>query len=116
MKYFFFYLITNNILEHREEYESQCDYSTTITAHTVTSTTTDNDSQTKKHRVSIGPTTVATATIENHFNRDEFPSVPKRRIPSPILSTTSSDTEIEGNIINRTRSTTPTPSPTLNQT
>jgi hypothetical protein len=55
-------------------------------------------------------------TIETHFNPDELPAVPSRRITSPILSTTSSDTEIEGNINNQTPSTTPTPSPTFNQT
>jgi hypothetical protein len=123
-------------LEQHEENESQSDYSTTITEHTITSNTTienpllNNSKQTKKHRkqqhVSIGPTTVAnksssllSATIETHFNQDELPlpppPIPIRRIHSPILSTTSSDTEIDGNITNRTRSTTPTPSPTLNQ-
>jgi len=126
-------------LEHREDNESQSDYSTTITEHTgISNITNSNENnlltdhkQIKKHRkqqhVSIGPTTIAkkpasistttTTTIETHFNRDELlppPPIPIRRIPSPILYTTSSDTEIEGNITTRTRSTTPTPSPTLN--
>ena len=73
----------------------------------------------KHQRVSIGPTTVSqkstNATIETHFNPDELPAVPSRRIPSSILSSTSSDTEFEGTLTNRTPSTTPTPSPTLNQ-
>jgi hypothetical protein len=119
-------------LEHREENESQSDYSTTITEPTAVSNPNENGLLTdhqpiKKHRkqqhVSIGPTTVATRSsslpitiIETHFNRDELPPIPTHRMNSPILSTTSSDTEIEGNIANRTRSTTPTPSPTLNQT
>jgi hypothetical protein len=113
--------------QNREENESQSDYSTIITERTITSNKTypSDQKQIKKHRkqqhVSIGPTTVANklpTTIENHFNQDELPPpplVPIRRIHSPILSPTSSDTEIEGNITNRTRSTTPTPSPTLNQ-
>jgi hypothetical protein len=89
----------------------------------MTSNTTNPSEQAKKQRkqqhVSIGPTTVVekpTTTIETHFDPDELPPIPSRRITSPILSTTSSDTEIEGNIINQTPSTTPTPSPTFNQT
>jgi hypothetical protein len=129
------------LLEHREETESQSDYSTT------TSTTTNasqNDqlpdhNRTKKHRkqhhVSIGPTTIArkptsidaitnnlsqpppATTVESHFNRDQFsppPPVPTRRIRSPIISSTSSsDTEIEDNVVNHTHSTSPAPSSTL---
>lgn len=129
-----------NILEN----ESQSDYSTPTIEGTITSNATNpneidslnDDKQIKKHRkqqhVSIGPTTVANnrslistntnnlsqssslpTTIETHFNQNEL-SV--RHIRSPILSTSSSDTEIEGGITNRTGSTTPTPSPTLNQT
>jgi hypothetical protein len=110
-------------LEQREANESPSDHSTTITERTITSNLTNPSEQAKKQRkqqhVSIGPTTIVEkpmATIETHFNPDELPTVPSRRIASPILSTTSSDTEIEGNIINQTPSTTPTPSPTFNQT
>lgn len=108
----------------REENESPCDNSTVITEHSGTSNQSTVDGKhmkrSRKHQhVSIGPTTVSqkstNATIETHFNPDELPAVPSRRIPSSILSSTSTDTEIEGTLTNRTPSTTPTPSPTLNQ-
>lgn len=57
-------------------------------------------------------------TIDSHYNHNEFvsPSVPKRRIPSPnISSSSSSDTEIQENVVHQSRSTTPTPSPTFDQ-
>lgn len=117
-------LILHASLDHREESESQCDTSTTITEHSGTSTqSTDDHKPAKKSRkqqhVSIGPTTISekptTATIETHFNPDDLPAVPSRRMASSILSTTSSDTEIEGTLTNRTPSTTTTPSPTFNQ-
>jgi hypothetical protein len=92
----------------------------------------------KKYReqqhVSIGSTTVAAKSLSmssNSKNLSQTPPstetlpeqieiplsspLPIRELRSPILSTTSSDTEIEGTITNRSRSTTPTPSPTLNQ-
>lgn len=96
-------------------HENQSDNSTIITERTATSNRSENHSKNRKQQhVSIGPTTIANkTTIETHFNQDELNT---HRVPSPILSTTSSDTEIEGNIDNETPSTTPTPSPTLNQT
>ena len=110
-------------LEQREQNESQSDYSTTITERTTRSNTTNPSDSDKKPRkqqhVSIGPTTVAEklATIETYFNQDELPPPPlPRQNHSPILSTTSSDTEIVANITNETPSSTPTPSPTLNPT
>jgi len=72
------------------------------------STNTNNTSQL--------PSTSATTTIETHFTRDDLLLPPVRLIRSPTLSATSSDTEIEGSITNRTRSTTRTPSPTFHQT
>ncbi|CAF3803253.1 unnamed protein product [Rotaria magnacalcarata] len=141
--------------DHREENESQSDYSTRTIEGTVRSNETNLSENIlltdykpiqknrKQQHVSIGPTTIAKrlssmsthtnnysqlspppppplatiATIESHFNHDDLllpPIVP--RIHSAALSETSSDTEIESNMTNRTRSTSRTPSPTFHQT
>ncbi|CAF0743262.1 unnamed protein product [Rotaria sordida] len=138
----------NSDEHHREENESQSDYSTRTAEGTVTSNGTnlsENDlltnlKEVKKYRkqqhVSIGPTTIAkklsltstntnntsqlttpstTTTIETHFNQNDLLLPPIPRIHSPTLSATSSDTEIEGNIANRSRSTSQTPPPTFNR-
>jgi len=130
-------------LEYREEINSQSSSSSTTTSRSNATNSSQNDRLTghkrtkKQQRVSIGPTAVAkkptslaeitnhlsqpppATTVESHFNPNEFsvPPVPTRRIPSPIISSSSSssDTAIENNLINRSRSTTPTPSPTFNQ-
>lgn len=114
-----------------------------ISSHTTNSSQNDqiiSHQRTKKHkkqqRISIGPTTVnrksvtldaitnhisqppPPTTVESHYDLNEFtsPPVPIRRIHSPIISSSSSsDTEIENNVVNPTRSTTPTPSPTFDQ-
>ncbi|CAF3059762.1 unnamed protein product [Rotaria socialis] len=147
-------LISN---DHREENESQSDYSTKTIEGTSRSNETNLSGNIlltdykpiqknrKQQHVSIGPTTFATrlpsmsthtnnysqlspppppppplatiATIESHFNHDDLlfpPIVP--RIHSAALSEISSDTEIESNMTNRTRSTSRTPSPTFHQT
>jgi hypothetical protein len=121
------------LLEHREESESQSDYSTTTASnHTYSNQNnhfTDHKRTSKTLRqqhVSIGPTTavrkpktLATitnhlsqppppTTFESHFNRDQLPHppVPTRQIRSPSISPrTPSDTEFEDN---HSRSTTPT--------
>jgi hypothetical protein len=130
-------------LEHQEENDSQVGSSSTTTEGTSNTSSTTNPSQddqstghkrTKnQQRVSIGPTTVAkkrtslsaitnhlsqpppATTVESHFNRNEFapPPVPARRIRSPVIS--SSDDEIENNVMTHNRSITPTTSPTLDQ-
>ena len=53
-------------------------------------------------------------TFKSNNNQREFvsSSVPKRYAPSPVISSSSSDTEIEENIDNRSHSISPTPSPT----
>ncbi|CAF0974361.1 unnamed protein product [Rotaria sp. Silwood1] len=131
--------------ERREENESQSDYSTRTIEGTVTSNGTnlsESDLLTghkvkkyqKQQHVSIGPTTIAkkllststitnnssqipvpATTIETHFNQNDLLLPPIPRIRSPTLSATSSDTEIEGNIANRSHSASRTPSPTFNR-
>jgi hypothetical protein len=126
-----------NILEHRDENESQSGHSTRTSDATNPGDNellNDNKKTEKQQHVSIGPRTVgkrpsltskttntlshSSTTIERLFNRNELQplSVSDPQNSSPILSTTSSDAEIGGNMINRTPSTTPTPSPTFNHT
>ncbi|CAF1093831.1 unnamed protein product [Adineta steineri] len=93
--------------KHHKQRRVSIDPTLTTEKSTSVSTNTDNHSQS-----ALSPKT------ETYSNQNEVPysvSISVHQYRSPNLSATSSDTEIEGNIMNQTHSTTPTPSPTLNQ-
>lgn len=101
--------------KQRDLNETHSDYSTTITERTTRSITTnpsENDALTEKksrksqQHVSIGPT-----TIENLLNPNEF--LPTARpIRSPVLSTTSSDSELIAKPLPTNLTSSPTSNPT----
>ena len=110
-------LSKNNLLinhkkvkNHRKQQQHVSIDSATIAEEPLSMSTNGNN-------LSQSPLTIATPeTLSNQAEVPDSPPAIAHRLHTPILSTTSSDTEIEGNITDPSQSTTATPSPTLNQT